>query len=128
MLCWFGLVGQEEFQLALFRNSRRANLFADRVSISCSFSPLQDTGGGNSVRVSPSQVFDLFDLKRNGVIDFEEFVRSLSVFHPKADTSEKTACTNCIPQCSFIIFFFSCIRPCLQRGIFSLAKNPELLA
>lgn len=128
MLCWFGLVGQEEFQLALFRNSRRANLFADRVSISCSFSPLQDTGGRNSVRVSPSQVFDLFDLKRNGVIDFEEFVRSLSVFHPKADTSEKTACTNCIPQCSFIIFFFSCIRPCLRRGIFSLAKNPELLA
>lgn len=128
MLCWFGLVGQEEFQLALFRNSRRANLFADRVSISCSFSLLQDTGGGNSVRVSPSQVFDLFDLKRNGVIDFEEFVRSLSVFHPKADTSEKTACTNCIPQCSFIIFFFSCIRPCLRRGIFSLAKNPELLA
>lgn len=38
------------------------------------------------------QIFDLFDLKRNGVIEFGEFVRSLSVFHPKTPESEKTAC------------------------------------
>lgn len=38
------------------------------------------------------QIFDLFDLKRNGVIDFGEFVRSLSIFHPETPLGDKIAC------------------------------------
>lgn len=58
-----GLIHKNEFSTAIFKTST-INLFVDRV-------------------------FDLFDVKKNGVVDFGEFVRSLSVFHPGAPLIEK---------------------------------------
>ncbi|KAL5063835.1 hypothetical protein RYX36_025572, partial [Vicia faba] len=50
-----GLISKEEFQLAIFKNKKKENIFANRI-------------------------FDIFDVKKKGVIEFDDFVRSLNDF------------------------------------------------
>ncbi|KAJ6868066.1 hypothetical protein NC651_033184 [Populus alba x Populus x berolinensis] len=66
-----GFISKEDLQFALFRNNNKKNLFANRM-------------------------FDLFDVKCDGVIEFGEFVQSLGVFHPNAPVEEKIYCKEMV--------------------------------
>ncbi|XAR70164.1 hypothetical protein NMG60_11026934 [Bertholletia excelsa] len=61
-----GYISKEAFQVGLFRNSKNQSLFSDRM-------------------------FNMFDTKKDGVIEFGEFVRSLSIFHPNAPHADKVS-------------------------------------
>ncbi|KAK3037327.1 hypothetical protein RJ639_032089 [Escallonia herrerae] len=96
-----GLLQKEELQLALFRNSNKQNLFADRASGFSSFLLLtfififdvylyEKEYIFICFELLPLRfIFNLFDLKQNGHIEFGEFVRSLGIFHPRTPQADK---------------------------------------
>ncbi|XP_042023723.1 calcineurin B-like protein 4 isoform X1 [Salvia splendens] len=59
-----GFLNRDEFKLGLFQDSKQQSVIADRL-------------------------FDMFDSKHDGVIDFGEFIRCLSIFHPDTPQEEK---------------------------------------
>lgn len=56
------------------------------------------------------QVFAMFDIKHNGVIDFGEFVHSLSIFHPNASQEKKIECMKLVVHQRKKNSSFICVR------------------
>lgn len=58
------------------------------------------------------QMFNLFDSNNDGILDFGEFVRSLSIFHPDTPQEQKAECMYLliIFSITFSVFFFTLNR------------------
>lgn len=53
--------------------------------------------GDTSFEISTSpyvQIFDLFDVKGKGFLDFGDFVRALNLFHPNVPQEDKIDCKD----------------------------------
>ncbi|KAI6682239.1 hypothetical protein NL676_036120 [Syzygium grande] len=76
------------------------------------------------------RVFDVFDEKKNGVIEFEEFVHGLSVFHPNAPVEDKIDCKDSIygllilsQQSSFVLMVKQMVIALLMESDTSLSED-----
>ncbi|KAL5188890.1 Calcineurin B-like protein 7 [Glycine soja] len=98
-----GVISKEEFQLGLFGSSEKRSLFADRV-------------------------FQLFDSKNDGVIEFGEFVKALSVFHPAAPQAQKADCkiSSQLDQESVHVIAFR-LYDISQRGFIERGEVREMI-
>jgi len=56
------------------------------------------------LKFSESQIFDLFDVKHKGFIDFGDFVRALSIFHPNVSQEDKINCKLLAARRTFKIY------------------------
>ncbi|CAN1309319.1 Calcineurin B-like protein 4 [Linum perenne] len=116
-----GHIQKEEFQFALFRTIKKQNLFADRKSEKCiSFHiKCNVTSMVDEISATLLQVFDLFDVNRDGHIEFGEFVESLSVFHPRTPIAVKIKCRKLdLPSWILWFRFIYFIHPCVDQTLF----------
>lgn len=91
-----GLIHRQEFMLALFKNSAPASaFFANRIFDLFDEASVRPASSGpcpaRAVATDPVPLLAASQ-KKNGVIEFGEFTRSLSVFHPTAPAKDKAAC------------------------------------